>query len=174
MSRALDRLLVLLLGLALVALAVLVPVEVVRALTGAAPLTPWPGVLEALRAARWEDGAVLAVAAGTAALGLLLVVLELRPRRPRGVLLQGDVPGVRTTLARRGLQELLASAATTVPGVREAAVALRRRRARVTATTVLRGEERLDGALREAVAAQLDAVRPARAPRLRVRVKAAS
>lgn len=170
--RTLDTLLAVVLSLALVAAAVVVPVEVVRALTGSGPwLVDGPAAASTLRGTSWDDGVTRAVLGAVAAVGLLLLGLELRRRRPRELPLAGGADGVRAGTDRRSLQRSLRRAAEQVDGVQTALVRAGRRRVRVTAATRLPDPGDLRDRVGAAVVQRLDAVGLAEPLQVRVDVR---
>jgi hypothetical protein len=81
--RTLDRILAIVLGLAGFAFGVLVVAEVINAAFSRPPLLlPYRDAAAFLRERPWSDGVIVAVAALLLAAGLLLLIAELKPRRP--------------------------------------------------------------------------------------------
>lgn len=141
--RTFDRILALLLGLAGLALGILVIAEVIAAALGRpAVLLPYSPVATFLREQSWSAGVVLAISAVLLGLGLLLLIAELRPRRRTHLVLQSDEPQVTATLPIRSVARVLEDAALHTGGIHGARARVRRRRARL----------RLDVAVREGAA----------------------
>jgi putative intracellular protease/amidase len=138
--RTVDRVLSVLLALALIALAVLIPIEVVYALAdGSGSLVlPYQPVAEFLRDRAWSSGPVIAISVVVAALGLALVLAELWRRRPGVFTVATGTDAVTAGISRRSLARALTHAATDVPGVTHASASVSRRRAVVDAATPLR------------------------------------
>jgi hypothetical protein len=170
-----NRLLALLLGLALVAAAVLACVEVVRWALDSGPwLVPWPDWGAWLSDARASDPAVLIASGVAAALGLLLLLFELKRRTPDAFEAEPLLPGVATGVTRRGVESAVTSAARGVSGVSGASSRMRRGRVTVTARSRVRGQgEGLDDRVRQAVEEQVSALALRRKPTARVRMEEA-
>lgn len=170
-----DRLMSTLLAAVLLAFGVLVVVEVVHTALGMGGhvLLPWESLARFGRTHTWSSTLVRTISAVVAAVGAVLLVAELRPRRPGALVLETGEDTVTTAgMTRRSLRQALLSCAYEVDGVDSARVRLRRHRARVTATTVLSDPDRV----RERLTAHLDEwvdhlglVRP---PAVSVRVRA--
>lgn len=172
--RVIERLLSLLLALALIVGAVVLAVEVGYALLDKPPaLVPWRGLYERGTTSAWDTAPVRLVAAAVLLLGLLLLVGELKPRRPSRLAMRRQTEGVDTAVTRRGLRSTLVRAALEVDGISAATAKVGRRRARVSATSRL-GDKAAAAALSSAVAgraqARLDALQLARPPKLRTHV----
>ncbi len=132
--RALLRLLVPLLGLALATGGVLLVIEVVAAwvrtpaTTGL--LVPWPDWRSAGETLTWADPPVPGTAAGVAAAGLLLVLVGLLARR-HDVALTPPSPDLTVTTSPGVLARLVGRRVRTTPGVAAASVTATRRRVTV-------------------------------------------
>lgn len=129
-----NRLLGILLGLALAAVGGLVLVESIAFLLGnspwAVPLQRWGAVLNALT---WDNrGMVIALVAMTV-VGALLLIAELAPRAPSTLELDGSTPQRAVSIDRRGLERRLRTTALRHPHVDDAKVKVRRRRIQVRA-----------------------------------------
>lgn len=125
--RIVNRLLAFVVGLALAAAAVIAIVEIVVALSGRPPvLVARNRVASELGRLQWDDPRVVAVAVGMIVVGLLLLLVQLIPRRPIQLPLQGQ-PGRSAAIDRRGLQERLRHVALRDRDVVAAAVRVRRR-----------------------------------------------
>lgn len=168
--RLVNRLLAGLLSLALVAATVVLVVELVQWVRGEpTALVPWREWGDALPDLRVDDGQLLAVAAAIAALGLLLLLFELVPRRPTSRPVEPLGSGVRAVVTAPGLRSAAVSAARDVAGIRAASASVGRHSIRVKART--RARERgpeLTGQVRDSVEQALASLRLER--RLRVRV----
>jgi hypothetical protein len=173
--RTFDRLLSLLLGIAGLVLGVLGTVEVVVAALRRPPLVlPYPQVASWLRQHTWSAGVVVAIAAALLAVGLVLLLLELKPRRRTQLVLQLRDPAVTTTLSVHSLARLLETTAVGTPGVDRAHGRVRRRRARVRLDVSVPDPaevSRIQEQARAAASAALEDLHLRRAPRLTVRTK---
>ena len=171
--RTVNRVLSVLLALVLVALAVLIPIEVIRALAGGEGwlVLPYPPVAEFFQENSWSAGWVITISAVVAALGLVLVLAELWRRRPGMFTMTTGTDSLAAGISRRSLARALAQAATDVPGITRASAAVTRRRAVVDATTLLRDPGDLAERAQERVDRLLDSLALARTPRARVRLK---
>jgi hypothetical protein len=124
--RIVNRLLALVVGLALAAAAAVAIIEMVTALTGNAAIVPrerWASVLAELR---WDDPTLVAAATGLVLAGLVLLGVELTPARPRQFALRGSIDAA-ASIDRRGLQERLRHVALRDADVVAADVRIRRR-----------------------------------------------
>ena len=169
--RVLSRLLAILIALALIALAVLVPVDVVRAALHQRTSLPWHTWVTAVGTDTWQAPWVRAVLIGVAVVGLLLLLGELKPRRPGLLPLAPLTEDVDASTTRRSLQQALRRAAVKVDGIVEAKAAARRGAVKVRAVARLREPAGLDEQVREHVAARLESLHLARTPRLVVRLR---
>ncbi len=160
--RTLDRVLSVLLALVLVALGILVPIEVIRALADADPLLPYPQVADFLRERSWSAGPVIAGSAVLAGLGLVLILAELKPRRPTQLALTTDTDAVTADISRRSLARAVAHAVANTPGVESASATVGRRRIRVRARTLLRAPNGLADQARQRAQAVVDSLAPVR------------
>lgn len=170
--RAVDRVLSVLLALALVALGVLIPIEVIRSLAGAEGylVLPHTRVAEFLREHTWSSGLMITISAVVAGLGLVLVLAELWRRRPALFRVTTDDDSVVAGVSRRSLARALAQAASGVDGVSRASASVRRRRAVVDASTPLRDPGDLAERAQRRVEAVLDSLALVRPLPARVRL----
>ena len=149
----LNRILAMLLALALLLGGLLAVVEIVLALLGRPPwLAPHPAWSSWLSEQTFATGVVRAVLIASVVLGLLLLVAALRRGRPGSLALPSGSEGVRVTASRRGIERTVSRAAQRADGVRSARVRAGRRKVRVTAVTGLREP----GDLRQRVADAVD------------------
>lgn len=168
-----DRLVSLLLALALVAFGVLVVVEVVHTAFGldGHVLLPWESLARYGRSHSFGHNHVRLMSAAVAAVGLLLLVAELRPRTPAALTLATGEETVTAGMTRRSLRQALVTRASEVEGVLSATARLRRSRATITATTFGHDpsevKDRLTTHLHDWIG-QLGLLRP---PKLTVRVR---
>lgn len=166
----LNRVLSALLALLLVAFGVLLVVEVARAAVGAGPATAWTDVSRWAAENTWAGGAARSALVLCGLLGVLLLVVGLRPNRPAGVRFRTEVPGLTTTASRRSLQRYLAGVAEAQPGVAAATARVRRRAIAVDARTRLHAPEGVREAVTTAVIARVADLDLVDAPRPTVRV----
>ena len=147
-------------------------IELLAAALGST-VNPVPGmsaVEGALRRTSWREalpvsGAVLAVGA--------VFLLAAVPGRPRAVPLAGSDPRQAGAIGRAALRRALAAAALGVHGIERARVRPRRLRRGglvVRVATHYRNPSNLADLVRLAVEARLDAIEPARRPRVDVRL----
>ena len=129
-----NRMLALVVGLALLAAGMVTVTEVVAARLGrppwVVPTTVWDQTLGALR---WDDPSVVWVLIGTLVIGLLLLLLELWPHRPQVLALQQASPDMTAAVDRRGLQEHLRQVIVEDPAVTTARVQAGKRKVVVEA-----------------------------------------
>lgn len=132
--RFINRLLGAVVALALIVTAVLVVIEVCAAGFNASPvLVHWHAALDWARRTTWDASAVQAACLIMAAVGLVLTVLELKPRRRRRFTMRSEATD--TAITRRGLKAAMQTAVGDVDGVDSTAVTVRRRRIRVHASS---------------------------------------
>lgn len=125
--RTVNRLLALVVALALAAAGAIAVVEITAGLLGRPPvLVRRTDLATELAQLRWDDPRVVAAAAAMVLVGLLLLAVELIPRRPAQLPLQ-DRPGRSAAIDRRGLQERLRHVALGDRDVVAATVRVRRR-----------------------------------------------
>lgn len=156
----------------LAAAAIILAIEVVGALVGRPPGVLPVGRLASLgRSLHWDDWLVLAIASFLAALGLLLLLLALRPGRLRAIPLRSGDANVVLGIARPDLRRYVARAAESVDGVDRARVKVRRHRVRVHAVSPLHDAGGLADQVRSAVAERLGELAPLHRPHLRVTVR---
>src|SRR3954451_15437832 len=138
--RVFDRLLSVLIALALLVLGLTVTVEVVHTFFGQPGhlLLPWEDLAGWARGSTWSDLLVRALGAAVTIVGLALLLTEIRRRRAGLVTLSPRVDGVTSGVTRSSLTRALAATAEDVDGVRSASAPLRRRRADIKAVTALR------------------------------------
>jgi ribosomal protein S12 methylthiotransferase accessory factor YcaO len=111
------------------------------------------------------------------ACGVLLAGFELKPRRVTHHRLRSGTDATQTRLTRRGLARTLGDAVTGVDGISGAAVSVRHRRARITATATAGGRDAaaaLTDPVTEALRRRLDDMNLHRRPRLKIRVRPGS
>ncbi|GLY75082.1 hypothetical protein Airi01_033490 [Actinoallomurus iriomotensis] len=157
----------------LAAAAIILAAEVIGTLVGRSPgvLLPVVDLARLGRSLRWDDVLVLAVASLLAALGLLLLLLALRPGRLRAIPLRSEDPNVVLGIARADLRRYVARAAQSVDGVDRARVRVRRHSVRVRAVSPLHDVAGLTEQVHGAVGERLSALAPLHRPHVRVTVR---
>ena len=172
--RFVERLLSLLLALAVIAGAVVLALEVGRAVADQAPLlVQWRDAYTSGTTNPWDSSAARIVASVVLAVGLLLLLAELKPRRAPRLPMTGSDPGVDAAITRRSLRATLLNAAEGVDGISAAKGKVGRRTATVRATSRLGSADTakaLTGELEGALRTRLDGLQLAKPPRLRARV----
>ncbi|HEX6499415.1 MAG TPA: DUF6286 domain-containing protein [Micromonosporaceae bacterium] len=169
--RVFDRIVAIILSIVLFGLGVLTTVEVIwtKGLGHSGHLVlPYESPNRYLHQHVWDSTPVRVISAIVAAVGLILLLLELKPRRPGLLTMSGSTAGVVTGISRRSLGHALSRVATSVAGVAEAKTRVRRRRAKVRARTRLRDPGDLEQRLRRELTDALDALHLTRPPRLRL------
>ena len=168
-----NRLLAVVLSLAIVVVAVIVSVEVVRwALDTSSWLVPWRRWGTTLADLRADDQALLVAAAVAAVLGLLLLAFELKRRRPDVLPTRPLLEGVPTVTTRPGVANAATTAARGVSGVSQASAAVRRSTVSLRIRTRARGvAPGLTEEVRSEVDQALADLELVRAPRVKVSVE---
>lgn len=171
--RIFDRIAAIILSIVLFGLGILTTVEVIwtKGLGHTNHLVlPYASTNRYLHQHVWDSTPVRVISAVVAAVGLILLLLELKPRRPGILTMAGSTAGVVTGISRRSLGHTLSRAATSVPGVAEAKTRVGRSRARVRARTRLRDPGDLERLLHRELAEALDDLQLTRPPRLRLKL----
>ncbi|WP_027341298.1 DUF6286 domain-containing protein [Hamadaea tsunoensis] len=174
MRRIVNRLLGVVLALALVAGAAVVIVEVVGVLVGARPvLVDWPAALDWARRTRWDAGVVRTAGAAILLVGLALTVFELWPSRAGRLPVDSDEPGLEAAVTRRGVQQEVRAAVAEVDGASPRHVSVRPGRIRVRIASRIAGQEPqgLRDAVLASVGSHLDRLHLRRRPSLAVSVE---
>jgi hypothetical protein len=172
--RVLNRLLALLLAVGVVFAAAVGVTEVIAQRAHHRPvLLNWPGIYHWAAHTTWGAAPVVMLSAGLVAAGLLLLIAQLKPRRPARLPIAAANPATDAAITRGGLAHTLRRAVTGIEGVSHAHVTVRRRRARISVTSRAIGDtdkSTLRTSLTETARRQLDALRLSRPPVLSVRV----
>ena len=172
--RVANRPLAFILAAALLACSVVIIAEVIGFAVHHSPLlVHWTTWQDWARSTRWDAFVVRVWATVLMVVGLVLVVLEFKPRRVTRLPLTASDQATDATVTRRGLARMLRTEATGVDGITGATVRVRRRRARVTAASGARGRaaaSALTEPVTQALGARLDGLNLRHAPRLTVRV----
>jgi hypothetical protein len=132
---------------------------------------PYEQMAQLLRENTWNTTAVLAISAGTAFIGILLLIAAVTPGRERLPALTTDDPDVIAGTTQRSLRRTLTEAATNVDGIANAHVTIGRRRVKVTATSSLRDPAGQRDAVTDAVTTRLDQLHPARPRTVHTRLR---
>lgn len=176
--RLLNRVLAFIVAAALACLSIGVIVEVIAVhVAGHPALVQWPVAYRWAEHNTFTAASVKLACAITAAAGLILLVVQLKPRRPSRVLVRAANRATDAALTRRGVASSVQAAVTEVDGIRSGTVRVRRRRVRVTATSAAaqpRSAERLRGALAQAIDSRLDALQLKHRPRIQIRLSTRS
>jgi hypothetical protein len=159
-------------ALLLGAAAVTVAIDVISIQTRhAALIYPYRQIAGQLRAARWDDTGVMAIAATIALVGLVLLCDAVIPGQPKVIQVAGPSPEVAVGTSRRSLRRAVRSAALRVDGIAAASVRLRRRSLVVLASTRLRDRGDMDREVTAVVSELLDQLGPRRPFRISVRLR---
>jgi hypothetical protein len=171
--RVADRLLSVLIALALLFLGLVLAAEVIHTLFGQPGhlLVAWEGATAWAREHSFSDLAVLAIGAGVGVVGLALLITEIRRRRPALLVLQPRTDGVICAVSRSSVNRALAARTEDVDGIRGASARLRRRRADVTAVTALRDPGDVEDQVAATVSDWLGQLDLVTTPAVRVRLK---
>ncbi|MDQ6649619.1 MAG: DUF6286 domain-containing protein [Actinomycetota bacterium] len=168
----LNRILAVILGIGLFVLGIAVPIEIVRAaLHRKREWLPYDHWTRLLRHNIWTGGGIRTLLIGLAALGLVLLYLQLRPRKPTLLPLEQMTEGVDVGTTRRSLQSAIKSAATGVDGIDSASVHVGQRQATVVAFSPLSDVSGLEPQVSERAQDRLGQLQLARPPRVVVKVR---
>ncbi len=160
--RAMNRIVATLIALALLAFAVVAVVEIVLSAVGKAPwIVQHDAIATDLHQRTWQDGLVRVVAIAVAMLGLLLLLVGIKPGAPSDLPLNSDLDGVAITVTRQSLERYVIGIASAEPGVDSSSAAVKRGRVEVNASTSLRDPGDLKERVQSAVTGPLEALRPA-------------
>lgn len=171
--RVFDRVVSVILGVALLGLGALITAEVIwsSGLDRSGHLVlPYEPSSRYLHQHIWSSTAIRAITAAVAAVGLILLLLELKRRRPGTLTMAGSTAGVVSGISRRSVGRSLTHVATSIPGITGAKTRVSRRRASVEAWTRLRDPGDLEQQLDRELAGSLDSLQLTRPPTLRVRL----
>nr|BFE59626.1 hypothetical protein GCM10020063_041520 [Dactylosporangium thailandense] len=173
--RLVNRLLALIVSLALVAGAVVIVVDVVAVLTGHRPIAAdWLAAYRWGSHMTWASGEVRLICVLLGVVGLALLGMELKPRRPARLSTDSDNPATDAAYTRRGVRQAVRDAVTDVDGVDDAAVTVRRRHLHVRAKSIARepAPASLRDSVTQAARSRLDALQLHRSPKVTVRISA--
>jgi hypothetical protein len=176
--RLLNRPLAFILAAALAVASVIVIIEVVALHLNASPLVlHWTTWDHWARTTHWDALVIQVWSAVLIVVGALILALELKPRRVTRLPLRSVHDATDAAVTRAGLAGTLRAAATGVDGISSASAVVRRRRARVTATSAARGRPAaaaLEQPVTQALSGRLDSLDLRHRPRLKVRVNSRS
>jgi hypothetical protein len=176
--RLLNRPLAFILAAVLAAASIIVIIEVIAFAVHARPVVVhWPTWYHWAGTTRWDGLVVRVWSAILIAVGVLILAIELKPRRITRLRLRSGDQATDAALTRTGLAGTLRTAATSIDGITSATVSVRRRRARVAAKSAARGRAAagaLHDPVTQAVRGRLDDLDLYHPPRLKVRVTSRS
>ncbi|MGH8908514.1 MAG: DUF6286 domain-containing protein [Egibacteraceae bacterium] len=131
-----NRLLGLLLGLGLLTAGVIVVSEATLGLTGRASwLIDRTVASRELAQLSWDDPRALPISVTLLVIGIVLVLAQLKPRRPTTLPLPDSTEHCRCAVERRSVEMRLASVASSDDDVATASARVGRRRAKINART---------------------------------------
>lgn len=176
--RVIERFLALLVAIAVVGGAVLLALEVIWAGLSRPPLVvKWHGLYDAAGRDAWPSAPVRIIAIIAIAIGLVLLVIELKPRRAKRLRLTDLTEGVDAALTRKALRNAMVRSAKEVDGIRSVNAKVSRRKASVHAVSRLGEDEgagQLQGELTGHLEERLEQLQLRRPPRVRASVSARS
>ena len=137
--RIFNRLLALVLSLAILVVGVIFIVEVIAANTNRGPaIFDWHAMFRWGQRNTWQATSVEITCGIVALAGLLLLLPQLRRRRPNRFELATDHPATDAAVTRKGLRNAMGGAVADVEGVTGSRVHVGRRRIRIDASTSAR------------------------------------
>jgi len=172
--RLVNRPLAFILAAAVTVACVIVIIEVIAFHKKSGPLVlHWTTWYHWAHKTRWNQLVVQVWSAILIVIGLLILAVELKPRRITRLRLHSRDDATDAGVTRTGLARSLRAAATGVDGISDATVKVRRGRARVAATSSGRGRpaaEALSEPVTQTLQERLDGLGLRHPPRLKVRV----
>lgn len=169
-----NRLLAVLVALALLVLAVLVVVEIAWVLLfggSTEVLLPYPGISDTLAGLAWDSRPARAILIGLVILGGLILLTELRRSRPGLLTLASSGGSVTAGADRRSVERAAAAAATDVDGISAAVARVSSRRVSVSAVAGPRDATGLHERLTSEMQSWLEGLNLDSPPALSVRVE---
>ncbi len=133
--RATNRLIAILLSLALAALLILVAIEIALARMNRGPITAWHRWYRTVRTTTWDASGTRVAFGILLGAGLVLLFLQVWRRRPVVLALDEQPDLAPATVRRRHLERALSSDSAQLDGVASARVKAKRRRVEVDART---------------------------------------
>src|ERR1700712_5391312 len=132
--RAFNRILSVLLAVAIAVAGVLVVIEIIAATTDNDPVVvKWHGLVDDLATNEWKTAGPRVTAIVLILVGLLLLLLALHRGKPATIGLSTAASNVDMTTTRRSLQRSLSTSATDVDEITDATVKVNRRKVVVKA-----------------------------------------
>ena len=172
--RLVNRPLAVILAAALAVGAIIVIIEVIAVAVHHGPVVlHWTTWYRWAGKTRWDQLVIRVWSAVLIVIGAAILAVELKPRRVTRLPLRSVHDATDAAVTRAGLAGTLRAAATGVDGISSASAVVRRRRARVTATSAARGRpaaEALEAPVTQALSERLDSMNLHHPPRLKVRV----
>ncbi|GLZ53488.1 DUF6286 domain-containing protein [Actinomycetospora sp. NBRC 106378] len=165
-------------ALVMLAVCVLVVVAVVQSLLGRTPFITLSALLGVTSSQSWSSAGTVAVAIVLAVLGLILLVIALRPGTPTVLPLRALVDdddgsrGADAGVRRNTLTKDLATTAGAVPGVTSADVSARLGRITATVTVAAADPAAVPAEVQTRLETRIVEIGPAARPRVRVRARA--
>jgi hypothetical protein len=173
--RIVNRPVAFLVAVAILAAGVLLVVEVIGyAINSQHVLINWMAWQRWAERTQWNQAVIKTWSIILIAVGLLLLIVELKPPKVKRIPLQSEDTATDVAITRKGLARALEAAAADVDGVRTTSVTITRRRANVAATSVAHdssGGDVVTKPLTQAVRERLDGLKLATPRRLRVRTR---
>jgi hypothetical protein len=172
--RLLNRPLGFILAVALAAASVILIIEVIEFAVNSGPaIVHWTTWYHWAQTTTWDAMVIRVWSAILILIGVILLALELKPRRITRLRLHSDNQATDAALTRSGLAGTLRTAATGIDGISSADVKVRRRRAIIAAKSAARGRAAADPLkqpVTQAVLDRLNSLGLQHPPRLKVRV----
>ncbi|GAA4820991.1 hypothetical protein GCM10023201_03180 [Actinomycetospora corticicola] len=164
-------------ALVILAVCVLVVVAVVQSLLGQTPFLTLSALLGITSSQSWSSAGTVAVAIVLAVLGLILLLVAIRPGAPTVLPLRALVDddgsrGADAGVRRNTLTKDLATTAGAVPGVTSANVSARVGRITATVTVAAADPASVPGEVQTRLETRLVEIGPATRPKVRVRARA--
>ena len=137
-------------------------------------LVPYEPLARFVRDNAWSAPVVIVIGAVLAALGLLLLVAELKPRRPGLLVLESGHPDVTAALPRASVARVVEHATSDLPGLDHVRATARGRKVSLTARTPLAQPGDLPAGVEAAATRALQELHLRRTPTVTVRVQGSS
>ncbi len=172
--RIANRPLALLLAAALLAGCVVLIAEVIGFAVHHSPLlVHWTTWSHWAHTTRWDATVIRVWSVVLIVIGALILIVELKPPRATRLRVRSDDDATDAAVTRRGLAAVMRATATGIDGISSATVKVRRRHARITATSAARGRpaaEALKEPVTEALRGCLESLDLHHPPHLRVHI----
>jgi hypothetical protein len=173
--RIVNRLLALILSLAIIAVGVILIIEVIASRSGAQPVViGWHSILQWGQRNTWKATSVELACAILVVVGLLLLLPQLRRRRPTRVTVDSGDQATDAAITRKGIVTTVRGAVGDVEGISGSRVKVGHRRIQVNATGYAATDEAVssDTAVKEAAQQAVDELKLSPSRQLRVKVAA--